>query len=134
MESITLGDINAFLTLFASILTAGAIICGFALKVGKGVLSKELAPFNKRIDEMDKARTEQHEETKKEINKLKEELHTNSLNTMKNTICNEMIPLSERVSVGKEYIEHGGNGAVKILVHTLEEKYEKELNKEEIYE
>lgn len=134
MESITLGDINTFLTLFASILTAGAIICGFALKVGKGVLSKELAPFNKRIDEMDKARTEQHEETKKEINKLKDELHKNSLNTMKNTICNNDLPLSERISVGKDYIDKGGNGAVKILVHTLEEKYEKELNKEEIYE
>lgn len=65
----------------------------------------------------------------KEISPLKEELNMNSLNTMKNTICNEMIPLSERVSVGKEYIEHGGNGAVKIIVHTLEEKYEKEIKK-----
>ena len=63
----------------------------------------------------------------KEIEPLKIELHKNSLNTMKNTICNDKIPLSERVSVGKEYIEKGGNGSIKILVHTLEEKYEKEL-------
>lgn len=64
----------------------------------------------------------------KEIEPLKEELNKNSLNTMKNTICNENIPLSERVSVGREYIEKGGNGAVKIYVHKLEEKFENELN------
>lgn len=63
----------------------------------------------------------------KEIEPLKIELHKNSLNTMKNTICNDNIPLSERVSVGKEYIEKGGNGSVKILVHGLEKKYEQEL-------
>lgn len=62
-----------------------------------------------------------------EIQPLKDELHKNSLNTMKNTICNDKIPLSERVSVGKEYIEKGGNGAVKIYVHQIEKDYEKEL-------
>ena len=67
---------------------------------------------------------------KDEIEPLKEELRQNSLNTMKNTICNENIPLKERIEVGKEYIEHGGNGAVKIYYHGLEEKYEKELKKE----
>ena len=67
---------------------------------------------------------------KDEIEPLKEELRQNSLNTMKNTICNENIPLKERIEVGKEYIEHGGNGAVKIYFHGLEEKYEKELKKE----
>ena len=68
---------------------------------------------------------------KDEIKPLKEELHKNSLNTMKNTICNENIPLSERISVGKEYLEKGGNGAVKIYYHKLEEEYEKKLAKEE---
>lgn len=67
----------------------------------------------------------------KEIEPLKTELHKNSLNTMKNTICNDNIPLSERVSVGKEYIEKGGNGAVKILIHTLEEEYENQIKKGE---
>lgn len=62
-----------------------------------------------------------------EIEPLKDELHKNSLNTMKNTICNDRIPLSERVSVGKDYIDKGGNGAVKIYVHQLEQEYEKEL-------
>lgn len=62
-----------------------------------------------------------------EIEPLKDELHKNSLNTMKNTICNDRIPLSERVSVGRDYIDKGGNGAVKIYVHQLEQEYEKEL-------
>jgi len=68
---------------------------------------------------------------KEEIDPIKMELKKNSLNTMKNTICNENIPLSERLSVGKEYIELGGNGAVKIYVHKLEEEFEKRLQKEE---
>lgn len=65
-----------------------------------------------------------------EIDPLKKELRQNSLNTMKNTICNENIPLKERIEVGKEYIEHGGNGAVKIYFHGLEERYEKQLREE----
>ena len=65
-----------------------------------------------------------------EIDPLKKELRQNSLNTMKNTICNENIPLKERIEVGKEYIEHGGNGAVKVYFHGLEERYERELKKE----
>ena len=51
---------------------------------------------------------------------------------MKNTICNENIPLSERIIVGKEYLEKGGNGAVKIYYHKLEEEYEKKLQKDQI--
>ena len=101
---------------------------GLALKIGKSILNKSLEPFNKKIEELDKERKEQHNETLALIDTLKEELNKNSLNTMKNTICNENIPLSERVSVGKEYIENGGHGAVKIYVHKLEEEYEKQLN------
>lgn len=68
---------------------------------------------------------------KDEIDPIKKELKKNSLNTMKNTICNENIPLSERLSVGKEYIELGGNGAVKIYIHKLEEEFERKLQREE---
>ena len=66
---------------------------------------------------------------KDEIEPLKEELHKNSLNTMKNTICNDNIPITERLEVGKEYIDKGGNGAVKIYIHKLEEQYDKEISK-----
>ena len=69
---------------------------------------------------------------KEEIDPIKEELHRNSLNTMKNTICNENIPITERLIVGKEYIEKGGNGAVKIYIHKLEEEFEKQLKAENL--
>lgn len=129
MENITIGQLQHFLVNFASILTAGGIICGVALKVGKVILNNNLKPFNNRIDELEKARVEQHEETKIELQKVKIELKKNSLNTLKNTICNENIPLSERVAAGREYIDKGGNGAVKIRVHQLETQYEEELKK-----
>ena len=126
---ITIEQIKHFLVNFASILTAGGIVCGVAMKVGKTILNNHLKPFNDRIDDLEKARVEQHEETKEEIQKIKDELNKNSLNTLKNTICNENIPLSERVAAGREYIDKGGNGAIKIRVHQLEDKYEKELEK-----
>ncbi len=69
---------------------------------------------------------------KEEIDPLKEELHRNSLNTMKNTICNENIPITERLIVGKEYIEKGGNGAVKIYLHKLEEDFANKLKEENL--
>ena len=127
MESITLGQIQTIITFIATFITSGGIILAFALKIGKKILDKSLEPFNKRIDEMDKNRKEQHNETLALIDTLKTEINKNSLNTMKNTICNDNIPLSERVSVGKEYIENGGNGAVKIYVHKIEEEYEEQL-------
>lgn len=102
MEHITLGDISIAVAFLVSLI--GGV--EFLAKRMRKWLSNEIAP-------------------------LKEELHRNSLNTMKNTICNENIPLTERLSVGKEYIEKGGNGAVKIYLHKLEEEFEKKLQKEE---
>ena len=71
---------------------------------------------------------------KREIKEIKtdnkaihSELLKNSLDTMKIAICSEELPLSERVSIGKDYIDKGGNGAIKIKVHVLEDEYEKEL-------
>ena len=51
---------------------------------------------------------------------------------MKNTICNNNIPITERLIVGKEYIEKGGNGAVKIYLHKLEEDFANKLKEENL--
>ena len=131
MGNITLGQIQTIIIFIATFITSGGVIMAFALKIGKKILDRSLEPFNKRIDEMDKKREEQFIATNKEIIKLRAELDENSLNTMKNSICNEMIPLSERVSIFEKYIDKGGNGAVKILGHKLQEEYEKELKKKE---
>ena len=104
MENLTLGDLSKMMLFAVSFLGAIEFL---ALRMRRYIKST----------------------MKDEIEPLKKELKQNSLNTMKNTICNEAIPLSERVSVGKEYIEKGGNGAVKVYLHKLEEEYEEELKK-----
>lgn len=104
MENLTLGDLSKMMLFTVSFLGAIEFL---ALRMRRYIKST----------------------MKDEIEPLKKELKQNSLNTMKNTICNETIPLSERVSVGKEYIEKGGNGAVKVYLHKLEEEYEEELKK-----
>jgi hypothetical protein len=64
------------------------------------------------------------------LDRVESELKKNTLDTMKLAICNDCIPLSERVNIGKEYISKGGNGAVKIKVKILEEEYENKLRSE----
>lgn len=114
MENITLGQIQTGIIFLATFLTSGGVILAFALKIIKRIINKQITPLCEKMQ--------------KDIKLMHDELNETSLNTMKNTICNEMIPLSERVSVGRKYINKGGNGAVKIYVHTIEEKYEKSLN------
>lgn len=112
MENITIGQIAIALGTIVVIISGVEFLTSRNKKYIKEIIKEEITTI------------------KTEMITLKEELNKNSLNTMKNTICNENIPLSERVSVGREYIEHGGNGAVKIYVHKLEEEYEKLIQKE----
>ena len=120
MENITLGQIQTTIIFFATFLTSGGVIVAVASKILKNMIVKQITPLCNSMQN-------QISKIQEDNNKIHEELKRNSLNTMKNTICNKDIPITERISVGKEYIEAGGNGSVKIIVHTLEEKYEKEL-------
>lgn len=115
MENITLGQLQTTIIFLATFLTSGGVILAFALKIIRGIISKEITPLCEKMQN--------------DIKLMHDELNENSLNTMKNSICNDNIPLSERVSIGQKYIEKGGNGAIKIRVHQLEEQYEKELKK-----
>lgn len=112
MENITIGQICVALGTIVAIISGVEFLASRNKKYIKEIIKEEITTI------------------KTEMITLKDELNKNSLNTMKNTICNENIPLSERVSVGREYIEKGGNGAVKIYVHKLEEEYEKLIQKE----
>ena len=105
MENVTLGDISKLMLFAVSFIGAIEFLAFRMRKYIKSTMQDEINPLKKEINEC-------------------------SLNTMKNTICNELIPLSERITVGRKYIEKGGNGAVKIYVHKLEEQYEKELDLE----
>ena len=113
MENITLGQLQTTIIFLATFLTSGGVILAFALKIIRGIISKEITPLCEKMQN--------------DIKLMHDELNENSLNTMKNTICNEMIPLSERVTIYKKYVDKGGNGAVKIYGHQLEEQYEEEL-------
>lgn len=76
--------------------------------------------MNKRIDGLEK-----------ELKQTREELKQNSLDTMKLAICSEELPLSERVSIGKKYVDKGGNGAIKVKVKVLEEELEEKERRKE---
>ena len=92
------------------------LIRDFLLKDIKDEIKFDIKEINKEIKEIQKDNKAIHEELLK-----------NSLDTMKIAICSEELPLSERVSIGKDYIDKGGNGAIKIKVHVLEDEFEKEL-------
>ena len=80
MENITLGDLSGILLFAVAFIGAIEFLALRMRRYIKNTMQDEIEP-------------------------LRKELKQNSLNTMKNTICNEKIPLSERVSVGKDYIE-----------------------------
>ena len=65
-----MNNIQEIITNMATIITSGGVILAFALKIGKGILNKELEPFSKKIEEMDKLRVEQHKETLQKIAEL----------------------------------------------------------------
>lgn len=66
-----LNSIKDNLDLIASIIVSGGIVAGFALKVGKGILNKTLKPFKEQMDNMEKDRIEQHNETLQKIDDVK---------------------------------------------------------------
>ena len=66
-----LNSIKDNLDLIASIIVSGGIVAGFALKVGKGILNKELKPFKEQMNKMEKDRKDQHQETLQKIDDVK---------------------------------------------------------------
>lgn len=86
MENITLGQLQTIIVFIATFITSGGIIMALALKIGKAILNKSLEPFNKRIDEMDKLRVEQHKETMTKINDLEKIVDYNDIDALRNRI------------------------------------------------
>jgi hypothetical protein len=71
MENITIEMIRDFVINLSAFLVAGGTIGAFAIKFGKSILNKELIkPFNDRIDNLEKSRVEQHEDTINRINNV----------------------------------------------------------------
>ena len=86
MENITLGQIQTVVIFIASFITSGGIIMAFALKIGKKILDRSLEPFNKKMEEMDRNRKEQHEETLEKIADLEKIVDQNDIDALRNRI------------------------------------------------
>lgn len=56
---------------------------------------------------------------KKNVNTLLEHDNTQYMAILRLTVMSDNIPLSERISAGKEYLEHDGNGDVKHYYETV---------------
>lgn len=120
MENITLGQLQTTIIFLATFLTSGGIILAFALKVIKSIIHNQITPLCESMKE-------EVTQIKEDNKKIHDELMKNSLDTMRIAICSQELPLKERINIGERYIANGGNGAIKILVHKLEDIYEKEI-------
>lgn len=124
MDDLTFGAVKVLMVNIASFITAGGIIGAFALKVGKKVLDKSLQPFNEKINEMEKARVEQHSETLCKINEVQ-------LYTDKNFLVRFLadveqgnkvddVEIERFYEVYKDYKDLGGNSYIQHKVEKLQ--------------
>lgn len=120
MENITLGQLQTAIIFLATFLTSGGVILALALKIIRTIIHTQITPL---CSEM----TDQIKKLQEDNKKIHEELLKNSLDTMRIAICSQEVPLKERIEIGERYIASGGNGCVKILVHTLEDTYEESI-------
>ena len=122
--TITIGQIQTAVIFIASLITSSGVILGFASKIFKKVVKNQIQPICENIqNDINKIQNDNKE--------IHEELKRNSLDTMRIAICSSELPLKERVDIGRRYVDAGGNGSVKVLVHTLEQRYEEELKRKE---
>lgn len=120
MENITLGQLQTAIIFLATFLTSGGVILACALKIIKSIIHNQITPLCESMKE-------EVTQIKEDNKKIHDELMKNSLDTMRIAICSQELPLKERINIGERYIASGGNGCVKILVHKLEDIYEKEI-------
>lgn len=127
MENITIGMLRDFAINLSAFLVAGGTIGAFTIKFGKSILNKELIkPFNDRIDNLEKSRVEQHEDTINRINNVQ-------LYSDKNFLVRFLADIEQGNKVDevekerfyevyKDYIELGGNSYIQHKVEKLQKE------------
>jgi len=127
MENITIGMIRNFVINLSAFLVAGGTIGAFAIKFGKSILNKELIkPFNDRIDNLEKSRVKQHEDTINRINNVQ-------LYSDKNFLVRFLADIEQGNKVDevekerfyevyKDYRELGGNSYIQHKVEKLQKE------------
>lgn len=127
MKDITIGMIRDFVINLSAFLVAGGTIGAFAIKFGKSILNKELIkPFNDRIDNLEKSRVEQHEDTINRINNVQ-------LYSDKNFLVRFLADIEQGNKVDevekerfyevyRDYRELGGNSYIQHKVEKLQKE------------
>lgn len=108
------------------------------VEVSNQMQSQHLQSIEKHLKELDKGSLKRENSLgemeknivsiKNEIADIKGDLKENTLQTYRDCLFNESLSKEERIEVGYKYIELGGNGVGKKMVHKLEEEvYEEKM-------
>lgn len=126
MDNITISMINNFVINLAAFLVAGTTIGAMAIKFLKRGLDKQLEPFSKKIDNIEKARIEQHKDT---INRLSNVQLYSDKNFLVRFLAdieqNNKVDEVERerfYEVYRDYKELGGNSYIQHKVEKLQKE------------
>ena len=121
-----LNSIKDNLDLIASIIISGGVVAGSALKVGKGILDKTLKPFKEQMDNMEKARADEHADTIKRIDNVQLLSDKNFLvRFLADIEQNNKVDEVEKerfYEVYKDYRELGGNSYIAHKVEKLQKE------------
>lgn len=121
-----LEQIKDNLGLIASIITSSGVIGGALLYIGKKILNKTLKPFSDKMEDMEKARIEQHADTIKRIDNVQ-------LLSDKNFLVRFLADIEQDNKVDevekerfyevyKDYRELGGNSYIAHKVEKLQKE------------
>ena len=108
------------------------------VEVSNQMQSQHFQSIEKHLKELDKGSLKRENSLgemeknivsiKNEIADIKGDLKENTLQTYRDCLFNENLSKEERIEVGYKYIELGGNGVGKKMVHKLEEEvYEEKM-------
>ena len=126
MENITIGAVQTLVINIASFIIAGGTIGAFALKLGKGILDKQLKPFKKKISDLEEARIEQHKDTINRINNVQLYSDKNFLvRFLADIEQNNKVDEVEKerfYEVYRDYKELGGNSYIQHKVEKLQKE------------
>ena len=126
MNDITISMLINFVINLAAFLVAGTTIGAMALKFGNGVLDKKLKPFKKKIDDLEQARIEQHQDTIERINSVQLYSDKNFLvRFLADIEQNNKVDEVERerfYEVYRDYKELGGNSYIQHKVEKLQKE------------
>ena len=121
-----LEQIKDNLGLIASIITSCTVIGTALLWVGKKTLNKTLKPFSDKMEDMEKARIEQHADTIKRIDNVQllsdKNFLVSFLARVENGLIIDEVEKERFYEVYKDYRELGGNSYIAHKVEKLQKE------------